>query len=354
MSILREKEALQKVVTLIKEWTAIESGDIDFDPAKKGLEIDLIQKNGDWVFAIEYKRSSATQFVSRAVEKLNKNIENIDGKVIPIVAVPFMGNAGRHLCEEKKVSWLDLSGNADITAPGLRIHVEGKPNKFKSAGRPKNIFAPKSSRITRHLLIEPGRFITQRELANETDLDEGLVSRVVREMEKNRLLERDLLTGGVRPKDPDILLDAWYEKYFFSKHHIIKGFVAERTSSLAVKNLVESIKTNNLNYALTGLSAAWLLSGFAAYRTATVYLSEEPSDELLNKMGFAKGEKGSNVWLVVPNDEGVFDGAAFRDGIRCVHPVQIYLDLKGHPERAKEAAQRLREEFLIWEKKDAV
>lgn len=354
MGIIREKEALQKVVTLIKEWTAIESEDIDFDPAKKGLEIDLIQKNGDWVFAVEYKGSGAAQFVAGAVEKLNKNIENIDGKVIPIVAVPFMGEAGRHLCEEKKVSWLDLSGNADITAPGLRIHVEGKPNKFKSAGRPKDIFAPKSSRITRHLLIEPGRFITQRELTNETDLDEGLVSRVVREMEKSRLLERDSSAGGVRPKDPDILLDAWHEKYSFSKHHIIKGFVAERTSSLAVKNLIEAIKTNNLNYALTGLSAAWLLSGFAAYRTATVYLSEEPLDDLLKRMGFAKVEKGSNVWLVVPNDEGVFDGATLREGVRCVHPVQIYLDLKGHPERAKEAAQRLREEVLIWESKDAV
>jgi DNA-binding transcriptional regulator YhcF (GntR family) len=354
MSIIREKEALQKVATLIKEWTAIESEDIDLDPAKKGLEIDLIQKNGDWVFAVEYKGSGAAQFVAGAVEILNKNIENIDGKVIPIVAVPFMGDAGRHLCEEKKVSWLDLSGNADITAPGLRIHVEGKPNKFKSAGRPKDIFAPKSSRITRHLLIEPERFITQRELTNETDLDEGLVSRVVREMEKSGLLERDLSAGGVRPKDPDILLDAWHEKYSFSKHHIIKGFVAERTSSLAVKKLVEAIKTNNLNYALTGLSAAWLLSGFAAYRTATIYLSEEPSDELLKTMGFAKGEKGSNVWLVVPNDEGVFDGAALQEGVRCIHPVQIYLDLKGHPERAKEAAQRLREEFLIWKRKDAV
>lgn len=354
MNIVREKEALQKVATLIKEWTAIESEKIDLDPAKKGLEIDLIQKNGDWVFAVEYRGSGATQFVAGAIEKLNKNIEKIGGNAIPVVAVPFMGDAGRQLCEEKKVSWLDLSGNADITAPGLRIHVEGKPNKFKSAGRPKDIFAPKSSRITRHLLIEPERFITQRELTNETDLDEGLVSRVVREMEKSRFLERDLLAGGVRPKDPNILLDAWHEKYSFLKHHIIKGFVAERTSSLAVKNLVEAIKTDNLSYALTGLSAAWLLSGFAAYRTSTVYLSEEPSDELLKKMSFAKGEKGSNVWLVVPNDEGVFDGAAFRDGVRCVHPVQIYLDLKAHPERAKEAAQRLREEFLIWERKDAV
>ncbi len=353
MSIVQQKEALRKIVNLIKEWTAAENGEVDFHPAEKGFEIDLIQRAGDWVFAVEYKRSGAAQFVIGAIEKLNKNIGKIDGNIIPVVAVPFMGETGRRLCEEKKVSWLDLSGNADITAPGLRIHVEGKPNKFKSVGRPKNIFAPKSSRITRHLLIAPERCITQRELTNETNLDEGLVSRVVREMEKSGLLQRDSSAGGVRPKDPSILLDAWHEKYTFSKHRIIKGFVAERTSNLAVKNLVETFKSNNVNYALTGLSAAWLLSSFAAYRTASIYLSEEPSEELLKKANFTKGDKGSNVWLVVPNDEGVFDGAFFREGIRCVHPVQIYLDLKGHPERAKEAAERLREEFLTWEK-DAV
>ena len=57
---------------------------------------------------------------------------------------------------------------------------------------------------------------------------------------------------------------------------------------------------------------------------------------------------GANLWLVVPNDAGVFHGAAEKDGIHCVHPVQAYFDLKGHSERASEAAERLRNEFLDW------
>jgi len=52
----------------------------------------------------------------------------------------------------------------------------------------------------------------------------------------------------------------------------------------------------------------------------------------------------------VPNDAGVFHGAEERDGLRCVHPVQAYLDLKEHPERAPEAAERLRAEFMNWER----
>jgi hypothetical protein len=71
-----------------------------------------------------------------------------------------------------------------------------------------------------------------------------------------------------------------------------------------------------------------------------------PSAEATQEMGFHEQPRGENVWLVVPNDEGVFHGAAERDGIRGVHPVQAYLDLKDHPERSAEAAEQLRKQLL--------
>ena len=101
-------------------------------------------------------------------------------------------------------------------------------------------------------------------------------------------------------------------------------------------------------YAATGLAAAWLLTRFAAFRIVSVYLAEHPEPELLDRLGFREEARGANVWLVVPNDEGVFHGAAAKDGAHCVHPVQAYLDLKGHPERADEAAKELRAELLTW------
>jgi hypothetical protein len=58
--------------------------------------------------------------------------------------------------------------------------------------------------------------------------------------------------------------------------------------------------------------------------------------------------KGANVWLVVPNDVGVFDGVETKEGTACVHPVQAYVDLLRHPERAKEAAAELRTRMLRW------
>ncbi len=73
---------------------------------------------------------------------------------------------------------------------------------------------------------------------------------------------------------------------------------------------------------------------------------------MLDGLGFREDERGANVWLVVPNDAGVFQGASDHDGVRCVHPVQAYLDLKQHPERANEAAEQLRAELIRWSDDD--
>ncbi len=313
MNSVQKKQAFKAIISLMKEWMNGKAGEVVYKPEKKGLQVDLVQKVDDWIFVFEHKNSGDAATVSYAIESLNKYAEKVDENAIPVVAVPFMGEVGRRLCEERGVSWLDLSGNAGIIAPGLRIHVEGKPNRYKSAGRPKDVFASKSSRIARQLLIYPEKFVTQRELTRETKLDEGLVSRVVREMEKMGLLARDE-SGGVRPKDPDLRLDAWYEKYDFSKHEIIMGFMAERTSDQVLSRLSAFFEAGESDYALTGLSGAWLLSRFATFGTSTVYLRDFPTESDLKALGFAKGEKGSNVWLVVPNDEGVLKASRiFRE-----------------------------------------
>jgi hypothetical protein len=54
------------------------------------------------------------------------------------------------------------------------------------------------------------------------------------------------------------------------------------------------------------------------------------------------------VWLIVPSDEGVFHCSSVVNEVACVHPIQAYLDLGAHPERANEAAIELRKRLLNW------
>jgi hypothetical protein len=119
--------------------------------------------------------------------------------------------------------------------------------------------------------------------------------------------------------------------------------VAARTPETQLRSMAEALGNKRQTYAATGLAAAWLLDRFAGFRIVTIYLATAPEAPLLELLGFREAEAGANTWLVVPNDEGVFQGANVQDGVPCVHPIQAYLDLDGHPERAKEAAERLRE-----------
>jgi hypothetical protein len=51
----------------------------------------------------------------------------------------------------------------------------------------------------------------------------------------------------------------------------------------------------------------------AGFRLVAFYVGQMPPAEARQARGFHEQHKGENVWLVVPNDEGVFDGTAGRD-----------------------------------------
>jgi hypothetical protein len=73
-----------------------------------------------------------------------------------------------------------------------------------------------------------------------------------------------------------------------------------------------------------------------------------PSRSWLKEIEFSDEPKGANLWLALPDDEGVFQGSQTLDDVRCVSAVQTYLDLKAQPERAKDAAIELHRTLLTW------
>ncbi|MBI1899642.1 MAG: hypothetical protein HYS13_00835 [Planctomycetia bacterium] len=311
------------------------------------LAADLVLRSGDRQFIVEFKKSGDAATVGHAIAQLEEYQTAAGKRSIPLLVVPYMGKVGEQLCGESGVSWLDLSGNARIEAPGLRVFFSGRPNQFKRRGRPATVFAPKSARVARQLLIDPKRWHRQRELSKLVKLGEGFVSRIVRALEADGHLLRDA-QKRVRPREPALLLDAWREVYDFSKHRIIEGHIAARSGESLLPRIADELRHRRLAHAATGLAAAWLLTRFSAFRIATFYVARQPESDILRSLEFRPESRGANTWLVVPNDEGVFAAAADVEGICCVHPVQAYLDLKGHPERAAEAADEVRQKYLKW------
>lgn len=318
-----------------------DSGKVEPNPRLGSVEVDMVLDFDGLIFVAELKRKGDAASVGQALRHAVKAAKTHERTALPLIVVPYMGKVGQELCEEAGACWMDLSGNASLHGrPGLRIQIEGKPNRFKSSGRPQNLFAPKSSRIARCLLMTPEEALTQRELAIQSGLDEGFTSRIIRAMEARGLVERNN-SGALKPSDPKLMLEAWREAYNFDKHRIVKGHIAARSGTEVLKAVAEAMNKKGLTYAATGLAGAWLIDQFAGFRLTVVYHEGEIHDVLKQELNFREESRGANIWIVRPNDNGVFHGSSLRDGIRCVHPVQAYIDLKQHPERAEEASEAL-------------
>lgn len=341
----KQHPRLTEAIRAFSELLGSESNAVLVEQQIPGVDLTL-QASGK-LFVIEYKASGSIIPLKTAIENLRRVSFPSDTQAIPLVCVPFMGEAGRTVCEEAGTGWFDLSGNGWIIGPGIHVRVEGRPNRFKARGRPADIFAPKSSRIARWLLIHSNEPFSQRELTRATGMDEGFVSRIVSRMVKDELVRRDE-AGNVLAGDPAALMAAWREKYRIQAHAWLRGHIAARTGEEALQRLAAACRERGIAYAATGLGAAWLYTRFAAFRVASLYLDEAPSSSWLAEIGFQEEARGGNVWLIEPKDEGIFQGAGEVEGIRCVHPVQVYLDLKEHPERSAEAAEKLRKDFLSW------
>jgi hypothetical protein len=311
-------------------------------------EVDLLLEAGGHRFIFEVKAYSSAQVVGLAIRTLQRYAGN-DPTAVPVVVVPFMGDVGKRLCAAAQVQWIDLSGNAHLTVPGLRVNIQGQPNRFLQAGRPMNLFATKSARLARTLLLHSGQSFSQRELARLSNLGPGFVSRLVERYVAAGLVE----TQGRRPmvvrlQAPDLLLDMWRDSYDFGVHQVQSGHVPARSGVELLKRVSQELAAGEVPYAATGLGAAWLQAPCANFRLVTIYAAKLPSPAILETLHWREDPRGANLWLVRPQDEDVFRGGAVTDGIRHVSPVQTYLDLKAQPERAAEAAAALRTACLRW------
>jgi hypothetical protein len=305
-----------------------------------GVDLTVSDSHGrQWI--VEIKSSSRPGQVSRAAEQL---LPYARGDVIPVLVVPFMSRAGAEAADRARLNWIDLSGNAHIRAENLHVWIQGRPNELRSRGRPSSPFAPKSARVTRTLLLDPRHWWFQKDLVVATGLDDGNVSRIVRRLDEELLLERH--ERELRPRDPDVLLDAWAQDYVFDHHDIVLGHV----SGSGIENarmISERLGASGIHHAFTGLPAAWVIDHYARFRLTTVYVDDDPRIAA-EGLGIRRGTAGANLQLVGPDDRGVFSGERKQEGLNCVSSVQVYLDLLQLPERASEAASHLRANHLRW------
>lgn len=275
MSHVSEAPELAAIPQILTGLLGVQPVVVDDETPRGDHGFDVALRAGPHRFVIEFKTSSDRAAVGLAAAQVRQNAAARRGRWIAAVVVPFMGEAGTQACRDAGVSWFDLSGNADIRAPGLHVHVEGKPNRFLRRGRPGNALAPKGSRVARWLLMHPDRAFQQREISKGAGVDEGLTSRVVRWLQQRDLVIRDE-RGAWRAKHPGALLDAWHEAYDFGRYRVIRGILGARSSDEVMQKLGAELDRRHAGYAMTGLAGAWLLTRHATFRIVSVLLREVP------------------------------------------------------------------------------
>lgn len=340
-------EALRQIPKQLGELTYLDVHDVRKEHssrARHGPDLEILA--GTTTFLIEYKARSNAETVGSALMQIQSwRRSDCADQGVPLLVVPYMGRVGRRLCDGAGVNWMDLSGNASIRAPGINVNVSGRPNRHARQGRPRNVFAPKATRLARAFLMHPGRGWINQDLVAATRLSKGYVSKILSRLEKAGFIEeRDGRSHW--PRNPEAMLDAWRESYDFAAQRILKGHVADRTPEGVLRRLVDGLGGIAVSTAITGLAAAWYYTEHAAFRLCSLYVSPIPDLDQLARMGFRQVESGANTWLVQPADEGVFTGVVSGVGLPYVSPLQAYLDLKDHPERAEEASNVLRPTIL--------
>ncbi|HEX5990551.1 MAG TPA: helix-turn-helix domain-containing protein [Solirubrobacterales bacterium] len=294
-----------------------------------------------WLVAATARESKRPLIARAAAEATREAAAYSHG--VPAVFAPHMTPAGIEAAEKSGVGWFDLAGNGHLSLPDFFLHVEGRKPAVRHRGRPSSPFAPRSSRVARALLVEEGRRWTQKELVLLTGLTQPTVSRTLSRLRELGLVRLDEGRSYVVTSPRD-LLDAWSEDYDYRRHRIVPIHLTGAGIGLA-RQVVEGLRRAGIRCALTGMPAAWLYDRFSQFRLGSCYVDCPPM-EAARLLDARIDEQGANFHLVGPADTGVFFGGEEVEDLPCVHPVQAYLDLVDLPERAGEAAEHLRSEWL--------
>ncbi|MDB5072792.1 MAG: hypothetical protein JWM87_3903 [Candidatus Eremiobacteraeota bacterium] len=295
-------------------------------------------------YAVELKKSGRSSSVAAAVFQVEHYRNSLGTDVVPLLFVDRMSPNGAALCAEHRIDWIDADGNAEIQLPDLRVRIRGVRRSLASA-EPEgfNAFSRTASRVSHVLLLAPGRKWTRAELARETQLDKGSLSRIIRALSDERYVnvEHQRRASVITVASWSILLDAWAERYRPAKP-VAFGLVSSRSGEQTLHDVERRLSEQNVTATFTGLPAAAYYARFGSFRRVRLYLPQSPDIEIRRTLNVADDVRGRNVAICVDDGRARIGRTVGADGVTYASPVLAYLDLRDEPERAAEAAESLR------------
>jgi len=210
----------------------------------------------------------------------------------------------------------------------------------------KNIFEPKASRIIRCLLTNPDEAWSIRGIADEAQVSIGYTHAVTVSLMELGYITRNE-ANQIELVNPINLLERWASYHQYLHENQIDEYY---TFTKNMEKILEKLKRVNLDYALTALSGAYMVSPYVRPTIVEMYVrDEEQKHSIVESLELEPTTRDGNVRLVQPFDEGVFYKTQNMGGVKIVSNVQLYVDLVNYPSRGEEAAQNILEKIKgVW------
>lgn len=268
--------------------------------------------------------------------------------VVPLVAASWLSPESRGICAEAGMGWLDLAGNCRIAFDGVFIERETAEKPKPAARNFRAVFSPKAGQVLRTLLRDPAKPWKVTDLAEASDVSLGHASNV-----RSALRDREWATvddEGLHLTAPDALLDAWRDSYepVRGKRSSWYSILHGRQWEEALRDVLSRPEITG-HAMLGGLSAAQWLAPYMRGNATTLYADTAIMPELIEALRLKPSMSGANVEVIEPDDPAILKECIEVPGAPPVtSPVLTYLDLSHLDDRAREAAEHLREKLLKW------
>ena len=294
------------------------------------------------VLAVEVKRALEPRDVSRAVEQISVTTAGALPRAVPVVAAAYLSPRVRAMLRAHGVGYVDITGNVriEISTPGLFIATDGADrDPWPREHKLRSLRGRGAARAMR-AIIDTRPPYGVRELAQLTGASAPTLSRVLDLLEREAIVTR--VRGAVSTVAWQDAIRRWAEDYDQIDSNTPTTVLVPR----GLPAFENKLRAMSFAYAATGALAAQRFDSIAPGRLATIYVTD-PS-KAINGLDLRETEAGANVVLLEPLDPVVFDRMVERDGLRCVAPSQLAVDLLTGPGR--EPSQG--EEMLAWMKRN--
>jgi hypothetical protein len=347
-----ERDAAAGLATLLNEVPFAHVEDTQFEMPGSDNYADFVlsfQADGrPHRLVCEVKANGQPRQAREAIMQLRNHVAHGVSDGAPVFIAPYVSEEVRRLCRENGVNYYDLQGNCQIILAGIYIERSVATRPVSERRELRSLFKPKSARVLRWLLRDPGRVHRLAEVAAAAQVSIGQVHNV-----KEALLAREWAAStsdGFSLVRPGALLDAWRSAYEFppNERHTFYTTLHGRPLEDAVRTTLREANAGG-RASLASFSAADWIAPYVRSATLVLYADEASLDVVRDGLKLMPEPKGANVLVMAPYDEGVFlDSIEPAPGLRTTSPVQTYLDLTASGERGAEAADHLRRERLPW------